>query len=257
MSFEWYIYVLIFLVGIVCGILNTVAGGGSLITLPILMAIGLPDNQANVTNRLGFLTQSAVASFAFKKKKTFEWEWGLKPVIPLVLGTFLGSIIAVHVEVGVTKIAIGVLLVFMLPFIFFQPEKWLKKKVQEMPKTRWWLYIVYFFLGIYAGFLQAGIGYFLLFVFVLGAGYDLLTANSLKVFVVLFTTIASIAVFLYHSHIVAIRFDIGIAQALGQAVGAYFGVHFAVKLNPKVIRYFLIIIILIFSMRLLFFDEMI
>jgi uncharacterized membrane protein YfcA len=177
---DWYIYVIVFVSGIICGTLNTLAGGGSLVTLPVLM-------------------------------------------------------------------------LFMLPFIFLQPEKWLRKKVVAMPATRWWLYPVYFALGIYAGFLQAGIGYFLLIALVLGTGYDLLTANSLKVFVVLFISVAALSVFFLFSHKVQIHYDIGLVQALGQALGAFLGVKFAIAWNPKIIRWLLIAVMAAFSLKLLLF----
>jgi uncharacterized membrane protein YfcA len=249
---EWYIYVIVLASGVLCGVINTLAGGGSLITLPVLMML-MPDNEANVTNRLGFLFQSIVASARFKKKKTFEWSWGLRPAIPLVLGTVVGALIAVQVEVGIIRQATGVVLIFMLPVIFLQPEKWLKSKVTTMPLTKWWLYPVYFALGIYAGFLQAGIGYFLLILLVLGTGYDLLTANSIKVFVVLFTTIAALIIFFIYADKVAIHYDIGIVQAAGQAAGAWLGVKFATTWNPRVIRWLLILLIVAFAVKLLLF----
>jgi len=249
---DWYIYLLIFGSGIICGVLNTLAGGGSLVTLPILMLL-MPANEANVTNRLGFLFQSIVASWQFKKKKTFEWSWGLRPAIPLVIGTIIGAIIAVYVNSEAIRQATAILLVCMLPVVFLQPEKWLKAKITAMPHTAWWLYVIYFVVGIYAGFLQAGIGYFLLIILVLGVGYDLLSANSIKVFVVLFITIAALAVFFIFSDKVKIHYDIGITQAIGQAAGAYFGVKFATSWSPKIIRWLLIIIILVFAVRLFLF----
>jgi uncharacterized membrane protein YfcA len=256
MDLEWYIYAIVLASGIVCGVINTLAGGGSLITLPVLMTVIAGDNaaaEANVTNRLGFLFQSIVASARFKKKKTFEWSWGLRPAIPLTLGTIIGAWIAVHVPNDVIRQATGVVLIFMLPVIFLQPEKWLKSKVTTLPQTKWWLYPVYFAVGIYAGFLQAGIGYFLLILLVLGTGYDLLTANSIKVFVVLFTTIAALVVFFFYAGKVKIHYDVGILQAAGQALGAWLGVKFATTWKPQIIRWLLIILIVAFAVKLLAF----
>jgi uncharacterized membrane protein YfcA len=252
--FDWYIYLFVLATGIVCGIINTLAGGGSLLTLPVLMML-MPDNEANVTNRLGFLFQSVVASWQFKKKKTFEWSWGLQPAIPLVAGTLVGALIAVWVDVGIIRQATSVLLLFMLPIVFLQPEKWLKNKVTAMPQIKWWLYPIYLLVGVYAGFLQAGIGYFLLILLVLGSGYDLLTANALKVFVVLFTTVASLVVFFLYSEKVKIHYDVGLVQAVGQAAGAYLGVKFAIAWKPQVIRGLLLVLIGVFAVKLLLFDS--
>ncbi|MDR0694954.1 MAG: sulfite exporter TauE/SafE family protein [Prevotellaceae bacterium] len=256
MDLEWYLYVIVLASGIVCGIINTLAGGGSLITLPVLMTVISGENsaaEANVTNRLGFLFQCIVASVRFKKKKTFEWSWGMRPAIPLMLGTLIGAWIAVHVPNDIIRQATGVILIFMLPVIFLRPEKWLKNKVTAMPEIKWWLYPVYFALGIYAGFLQAGIGYFLLILLVLGTGYDLLTANSIKVFVVLFTTVASLIVFFIYANKVKIHYDVGILQAAGQAAGAWLGVKFATTWKPQIIRWLLIALITAFAVKLLVF----
>ena len=249
---EWYIYLLVFGSGAICGVINTLAGGGSFITLPILMLL-MPANEANVTNRLGFLFQSVVASWQFKKKKTFEWSWGLQPAIPLLFGTIIGALIAVNVDSSVIRHATGILLICMLPIIFLQPEKWLKAKITAMPHTAWWVYVLYFLFGIYAGFLQAGVGYFLLIVLVMSVGYDLLSANSIKVFVVLFISVAALTIFFIFSDKVKIHYDIGLTQAVGQGIGAYLGVKFATSWSPKIIRWLLIIIIVAFAIKLFLF----
>ncbi len=66
---EWYIYLAIILVGIIAGFINTHAGSGSLLTLPLLMFLGLPANIANGTNRVAIFLQNIVAVGSFKKKK--------------------------------------------------------------------------------------------------------------------------------------------------------------------------------------------
>ncbi|MDR3181217.1 MAG: sulfite exporter TauE/SafE family protein [Prevotellaceae bacterium] len=249
------IYLIVVLSGICCGFINTIAGGGSMITIPVLIAAGIPANEANATNRLGFLFQSVVASWQLKRKQTFEWKQGLWPSIPLMLGTLVGSFVAVYVDATVITRWLGLMMIVIIPFLFFKPEKWLKPRQHDInPRPTWWLNVIYLVIGVYAGFLQAGVGYFLLTAFILGAGYDLLTANSLKVFVVTFTTIAGLLVFILHSHHLTIHYGVGLAQAAGQALGAYLGAHFAVRWNPKVIRWFIVATISTLSVKLLFFS---
>jgi uncharacterized membrane protein YfcA len=250
---EWYVYLLVVLSGVLCGFINTIAGGGSLITLPVLISLGIPANEANATNRLGFLFQSFVASWKLKSKKTFEWKQGLWPSIPLMIGTLAGAIIAVHIDAVVITRWLGIIMIIIIPFIFFKPEKWLKKKddTKINPRPKWWLNSIYLVIGIYAGFLQAGFGYFLLTAFVLGAGYDLLTANSLKVFVVTFTTIVGLLIFILNNSTIRIHYDIGLVQAAGQAAGAYTGAYFALSWNSKVVRWFIVITILALALKLL------
>jgi uncharacterized membrane protein YfcA len=252
---DWVIYLIVIASGICCGFINTIAGGGSMITIPVLIAIGIPAHEANATNRLGFFFQSLVASWQLKRKHTFEWKQGLWPSIPLMLGTLAGSLIAVQVGAAVITRWLGLMMLVITPFLFFKPEKWLKPKQHNInPRPTWWLNAVYLVIGVYAGFLQAGVGYFLLTAFILGAGYDLLTANSLKVFVVTFTTIAGLLVFILHSHQLTIHYGVGLTQAAGQALGAYLGAHFAVRWNPKVIRWFIVVTIFILALKLLVFS---
>jgi uncharacterized membrane protein YfcA len=252
---DWGVYLIVVASGICCGFINTIAGGGTMITIPVLIAVGIPAHEANATNRLGFLFQSVVASWQLKRKKTFEWKQGLWPSIPLMLGTVAGSFVAVYVDAAVITQWLGLMMIVILPFIFFKPEKWLRPRQHDVnPRPTWWLNVIYLFIGVYAGFLQAGVGYFLLTTFILGAGYDLLTANSLKVFVVTFTTVAGLLVFILNSHHLAIHYDVGLTQAVGQALGAYLGAHFAVRWNPRVIRWFIVVTIFTLALKLLFFS---
>jgi uncharacterized membrane protein YfcA len=248
------VYLIVAISGLCCGFINTIAGGGSMITIPVLMAMGIPAHEANATNRLGFLFQSVVASWQLKRKHTFEWEQGLWPSIPLMLGTVAGAFVAVHVHAEVITRWLGLMMVVIIPFLFLKPEKWLRPSQQMVnPRPTWWMCMVYLLIGVYAGFLQAGVGYFLLTAFILGAGYDLLTANSLKVFVVTFTTIAGLLVFILNGQHLTIHYGMGLTQAAGQALGAYLGAHFAVRWNPKVVRWFIMVTIFALSIKLLFF----
>jgi uncharacterized membrane protein YfcA len=247
-------YLIVVASGLCCGFINTIAGGGSMITIPVLMAVGIPAHEANATNRLGFLFQSVVASWQLKRKHTFEWKQGLWPSIPLMLGTVVGSFIAVQVDAAVITRWLGLMMLVIIPFLLFKPEKWLKPRQNNVnPRPSWWLNVIYLAIGVYAGFLQAGVGYFLLTAFILGAGYDLLTANSLKVFVVTFTTIAGLLVFILHSRHITIHYGVGLAQAAGQALGAYLGAHFAVRWNPRVIRWFIVVTIFVLAVKFLLF----
>ncbi|MBM3421054.1 MAG: sulfite exporter TauE/SafE family protein, partial [Bacteroidetes bacterium] len=93
---EWYIYLILVLAGIIAGFVNTLAGSGSLLTLPLLMFIGLPPTVANATNRIGVLVQSAVSSASFRHQKTFRFRESVWFVVPSVLGSILGAGIAAN-----------------------------------------------------------------------------------------------------------------------------------------------------------------
>ena len=116
-------------------------------------------------------------------------------------------------------------------------------------KSPWLRNIIFFFLGIYGGFIQIGIGFFLLAGLVLGCGYDLLKANAIKLFIVLFYTIIALSIFIWND---LVDFKVGLILACGNMLGAWLGVRFSIKWGAKYIRYFLLVVLVIVAVRLFF-----
>lgn len=245
---EWYIYPLIILAGALAGFINTLAGSGSLITLPLLMALGLPANVANGTNRIGVLFQNAVAVGSFKKQKILNFQTSLKLVVPSIVGSIIGALIAVDINEEVMTKTIGGLLLVMFFLVLFKPSRWLREK-QDLAAAPYWLQVIIFFLiGIYGGFIQAGVGFFLLAGLVLGAGYDLVRANAVKVLIVLAFTVFALAIFILNDQV---NYIYGFILAAGNILGALIAARFAVKWGPKFVRYLLLIILIVASVKLL------
>lgn len=248
---EWYMYILIVFVGFVAGFINTLAGSGSLLTLPMLMFLGLPANVANGTNRIGILFQSIVGVASFKQQKMLNLKLAWKLAIPATIGALVGAMIAVDINEEIMEKAIGTLLIIMLFIIILKPDKWIKQQAGNVEsKTSWWQLIIFFFIGIYGGFIQAGVGFFLLAGLVLGAGQDLIKANALKMFINLSFTIFALLVFIINEHV---NYKFGIVLALGNMAGAFFAARFAVSWGTKVVKYFLIVALLASSIKILFF----
>src|SRR5512145_326451 len=128
---EWYQYGLIILAGVIAGFINTLAGSGSLLTLPLLMFIGLPPNVANGTNRISIMLQSLVGSLGFRKQGALNLKAGLFLGIPSVLGSVAGALLALALNAKTMERAVGILLVFMFFLILFKPEAWLKGKSEK------------------------------------------------------------------------------------------------------------------------------
>ncbi|RME71099.1 MAG: sulfite exporter TauE/SafE family protein, partial [Chloroflexi bacterium] len=84
---EWYIYLAIIAAGFVAGFINTLAGSGSLVTLPLLIFAGLPANVANGTNRVAILLQNVVGVSSFRQQKVLDWRGGLKLALPAIIGS--------------------------------------------------------------------------------------------------------------------------------------------------------------------------
>ncbi len=247
----WEYAVLVIIAGLVCGFINTLAGSGSLISLPILMFIGLDPHTANGTNRIGIFFQNIVSSITFFRKKVLDVRLGLIFGAPAIVGSVIGAFIVLELHERIVEITVGVILLIMLIPILLKPGQWLKKMHGEIKHKRIWLKLLLMFaIGIYGGFIQAGVGIFLLSALVLNSGYDLVRANALKVFITLIFTPFALTIFIMRGQV---DFGAGLLLALGNMAGAFIASNWAVSWGPKFVRYVLITVIIFASIRLLLF----
>ncbi len=225
MHSAWYIYVLAIVAGILAGIINTLAGSGSLVTLPMLLFMGLPASVANATNRVGITVQNVVGIATFKQSGRLELRGGLWLTAPAVLGSLLGARIAVNISERAMSTAIGVVMVVMLGLILFDPKRWLRREshVKEGRPSLLML-AVFFLIGIYGGFIQAGIGVLILTTMVLGIGYSLVDANAIKLMIVLGVTVVALVIFGASGKV---NWGVGALMAVGQSTGAWLAARFA------------------------------
>jgi len=236
--------IIIVIAGIATGIINTLAGSGSLITLPIFIFLcGLDAQMANGTNRVGVLVQTIVAIFTFRKHGNLPLKgvgWLLLAIVP---GAMLGAWLSTKLSNDALYQAIGFLMVFMLFIIFLKPKRWLKpSEATEQNNKKPITLVVFFFIGLYGGFIQAGVGIFLIAALVLMTNYDLVKGNGIKLLLV---AIFNIPALIYFQSEGLIHWEYGLIMAAAQAVGAYIGAIFANRF-PRAnsyIRYLLIIIV--------------
>ncbi len=246
---EWYTYLAIIAVGFIAGFINVMAGSGSLLTLPLLMFLGLPATVANGTNRIAIFLQNVVAVGSFKKQKVFEFREGLWLVIPATVGSLIGAMIAVNFNEHILRMFIGGLLIFMFFIILIKPERWIRKQAGSIDGSpRFWRIVIFFFIGIYGGFIQAGVGFFLLAGLVLGVGADLVKANALKVFIILVYTAFALVIFFINGQV---NLRVGLILAVGNMLGAFIGARSAVSWGPKFVRVILLLAIFVSAMELL------
>ena len=245
---EWYTYIIVIAVGIVAGIINTMAAGGSILTLPVLMALGLPPNMANGTNRIAILLQNVVGVGRFHKEKVMDFPSGFRVGIPAAAGAIAGAFIAVNLNDEVMNLAIAGVMIVVFFLILLKPNRWINSHEAHPPIPYWLQVIVYFFVGIYGGFIQAGVGFFLLTSLVLASGYELLKANALKIFVILLYTPLALVIFFMHGDV---NLWMGLVLAVGNMIGAVIGTKIAVKGGAVLIRYFVLVAILGAAVKLI------
>ena len=240
---DWIEIIILVVAGVLVGFINTLAGGGSIVSLSVLMMLGLPAPIANATNRIGILFQTLTATTSFRQQKVLDLKKAGKLALPAILGSLLGAWIAVDINEEILEKAIGVIMLFMLVFIFYKPQKYIygRKEIQEKPLT-WVHFVIFFFIGLYGGFIHMGVGYFLLAAIVVGAGFDLVKANAIKVFIVLIYTPFAILVFIGHDQI---NWGYGLTLAVGNFIGAFIASRLAVSKGVDFVKWVIVVVILI------------
>lgn len=245
----WYIYPAVVLAGFAAGFINTLAGSGSLITLAILIFMGIPANVANGTNRIGVLVQSLVSADTFRRQDMLDIRGGLMLSVPAIVGSLIGAQIAVNLDETLMRRTIGALMVIMLVVILVRPRRWLQGELSTLDGWPNWIQMgVLFIIGLYGGFIQAGVGIFLLAGLVLSIGYDLVRANAVKVLIVVCFTIAALIVFVLNGQVL---WGIGILLAVGNAFGGWLAARMAVDRGAVFVRWLLIAVIVISAVRFL------
>lgn len=235
---EWYIYVEVIFIGLLAGFINTLAGGGSALSLPMLIFLGLPPTVANGTNRIAILLQTATASGSFKREKVLDMKKSWPLAFAALAGAIPGALLAVNLNEFIMRRAIAFILMIVLLLVIFKPEIWIKSKAGLKDRQSGLVSIVVFFLiGAYGGFIQAGIGFFLLTGLVLVEGLDLLKANAIKVFIVLIYTPLALLIFILNDQV---DFKLGLILAVGNVAGAWIGSKLAVSRGTKFIRWVLL-----------------
>ncbi|MCD6449963.1 MAG: sulfite exporter TauE/SafE family protein [Thermotogaceae bacterium] len=221
----------IFLSGIFAGWVNVLAGGGSFLTLPALTYSGLGIDIANGTNRLAILLQNIAAVYKFRKSGILEWKKAFKVALPILLGAVAGSSIVVSIPKDLLKRIVGFLLIGMFIFMVRNKDKLIKEtRVHESKLIR---FLASFGTGLYGGFIQAGVGFFLIYTFTNIEGMDIVKANAYKVFSALLYTIFIIPIF-----IISRKFDFisGLILSAGNIIGAFISTGMAVKRGSKFVR---------------------
>jgi len=243
------IIALLILAGFMVGVINTIAGSGTVITYSLFMMLGLPVNMANGTIRLGVIMQTLASTLSFKKHNALDWKKGFKLAIPVVIGSIVGAQIAVEINDAIFEKILAVVLIIMLFFIFYRPERWLKDQVHKIQSKPTFIQLFLFFImGLYGGFIHIGVGIFMLSVLVLNAGYDLVKANAIKVMTVFLYSPFALAVFIMNDQV---HYGMGLIAAIGNVFGGIVGSRMAISWGNNFVRWVLMVVIILFSAYLL------
>lgn len=235
---------LLFGVGAVAGFINVNAGGGSSLTLPTLIFLGLDAAVANGTNRIGLILQNIFAVSSFRKNRVYKFKTSIFLAVFTLPGAIVGALIATQVSnILFQRILGGVLILIVFSMIFFRSYK---KNALESTRS-WFIYPALFCIGFYGGFLQVGVGFLFMAALYHLLRVNLVFVNMHKVFIILIYTIPALAVFSLTGNV---NWQFGLVLAAGNALGGWWGAHAAVKGGEKVIRIVLAVAIIIMAGKL-------
>ena len=237
-------------IGVVAGFLNVVGGGGSLMTLPAMIFMGLPPHAANATNRIAILWQNVFAIHRFRKAGVVEMRYSIYLGLAAVPGAVIGGWLAVDIKGELfTKLLSVIMLIVGVMILMGSGGK--GKEAVRRPEKRIWLSIMLFFLiGLYGGFIHAGVGFIIILVLEKLMNAPMAKINSVKVIVAFIYTLAVVMVFIFRQ---AIQWHYGLTLALGTSAGGWLGSHFSVKKEDKWIKRILFLTILGLSVKLWFY----
>jgi uncharacterized membrane protein YfcA len=238
---------LLFGLGIVVGFINVNAGGGSSLTLPMLIFMGLDGALANGTNRVAILIQNIFAVASLRKQKFHEFGLSSKLALLTLPGAISGAFLATKISSRLFEHILGVILIFIVLSMYLT-RSYSNDRTAKPERLNWWIYPALFATGFYGGFLQVGVGFILMAALYHILKLDLIHVNMHKVFIVLIYTIPVLAVFIITKNV---NWKLGLALGAGSGLGAWVGAHAMVKGGEKLIRAVLAVVILGMALKLL------
>ncbi len=243
---------LIVATGIVAGFLNTVAGGGSLITMPLLIFMGFPGTVANGTSRVAILSQNLFAVGGFHSKgQRLPFPYTIYLSLVSLAGGFIGAWLAVDVPDRLFNRILAIVMVLVVGSIIVEKRFTSAGGEVNLSTGRQAIGVFFFFLlGIYGGFIQAGIGFLVIAMLTHVNHFDLVRINYIKVFAAILYTGVAVIVFAFEDKIV---WTTGLFLAVGHGLGGWYASRWSVDKGEKWIKRILVVTVVTLAVKLWFF----
>ncbi len=225
-------FIILAVVGAIAGFLNVLAGGGSALTIPLMIFLGYDATVANGSNRIAIQVEALSAVAAFKKKNHSDFPMSIKLSLMTLPGGILGAFYAVKIDDALfTKIlaVVMVLIIFSLMF----PKAQVIEHAKNHKWKNWLSWPVMFAVGFYGGFIQAGVGFVIMSVLLHLYNMDLIKINMHKVFIVMVFTVPAVIVFVWTGNV---DWFAAIALSIGMVFGTWIAVKMALEKGEKLVR---------------------
>ena len=237
---------ILFFVGCTAGFLNVNAGGGSTLTLPALIFLGLDPSVANGTNRLAIIIQNISAVQSFKQSNYKDFSTSLKLSLFTLPGAIAGAFIATRINDELFQKILAIVIIGIIISMFIPQKK--NSTDNSKPINNFLLYFSMIGIGFYGGFIQVGVGFLIMASLRYLMKLNLVMVNMHKVFIVLIYTLPAFFIFVLTDNV---NWILGIVLAIGNATGAWWAEKFSVKKGEKFIKIILFVAVLIMALKLL------
>ena len=237
--------------GVFAGFVNTIAGGGSLLTLPLLIFMGLPPAVANGTNRIAIAVSSLSANIGYASKNIKTYPFSIYLGIAAIFGAILGARIAIEIDGAIFNRILAIIMIVVVLIMVFNPK--IADHISQERTTGKYLFIsliAFFFIGIYGGFINAGIGFIIMLFLNIFNKINLVRVNAVKVGVVFIYTIAALVTFAISGNV---NWLYGLILAVGTSVGAWTASRFSVDKGEGFIKLVMLVTVLLVAVKLWFF----
>ncbi|HEY4417081.1 MAG TPA: TSUP family transporter [Verrucomicrobiae bacterium] len=245
---EWWQVACLFATGLIAGFVDSIAGGGGLITLPVLMSMHIDPRVALGTNKLQATFGSGSATVHYARAGAVKISECRRAALLAFLGAASGSLLVQYIDANTLKRLIPVLLILVAIYLWLKPQLGEKDIHPRMSRTRF-DFLFGFGIGFYDGFLGPGTGTFLTMAFMLGLGFNLTKATASTKVLNFATNIASLTIFLIARKV---WFAAGLAMGLGQFLGARIGSKMVMRGGTKFIRPIFLSVVIILMLKMIY-----
>jgi uncharacterized membrane protein YfcA len=240
-------YLILIAAGFIAGVVNTIAGGGSFLTLPALLFFGLDPKVANGTNRIAVLFSSGAAIATFHKHGHLDRQLANRLTLPTMLGVPAGALLSIYLPSGAFEPVFGAIFLFMAVLLMLNPKRIIEAKPAKAESSRL-IWPTFFGIGIYVGFIQAGMGILVLLAMSLLTPGDLVASNGVKNWIAFAVTLLATVVFAFYG---LIQWLPGLAMAVGNLLGGIVGAKLAIQKGNRLIFGFLIVVMFATGIKLI------
>ncbi len=245
---EWTSLVVVFLIGVIAAVIGAMVGGGSLLSIPFLIFLGLPPQVAIATDRFAGLGAAVTAMYKFWRAKKIVWK--LVPILAVasLTGSIIGASILLKANPDSLRYVVAALLLVLLPVLFLNPAIGVEPRDMSRRQRALGL-ILYFLIQVLAGFFGGGTGTLIFYTLMLFFGVTIIQAAATQVVPFMVLTVSSLILFAVGG---IIEYRIGLVLMAGAAVGGYLGAHIAIKRGEIWVRRLFALMVVVLATRLVF-----